>query len=130
MHTYNYRKSYHEVRREGLSIVEVPVYHAYVICSSIVTNILLTLPVLINGSHHLRRRHREKGHRMYTTVANCLVDGLKQWLLDQGRRVSQGWYLGRESLVNRQAGSEMAMAVCWGTESLGNEPGDWEEILM
>ena len=26
---------------------------------------------------------------MYTTVANYFVDGLKQWLLDQNRRVSQ-----------------------------------------
>ena len=46
---------------------------------------------------------------MYTTVASCLVDGLKHWLLDHGHRVSLGWYLGRESLVNRQAGSRMAM---------------------
>ena len=74
--------------------MEVPIHHARVPFSSM-TSILLQV---CEGSHRLWRCNRERRHHMYTTVANYHVDGLKQRLLDQNRRVSQGMVFGEGEL--------------------------------
>ena len=71
-----------------LLTVRIIFHHAHVLCSSIVTNVLLVLSITSVGDHHHEMCYRERGYRRNTTVASCLIDGRKHRLVNQGRRVS------------------------------------------